>query len=185
MAYVVIFNRSRELQRIELGESNTFGRSSSCDIWIDDLNVSRRHCKVERTKSGWMLLDLDSTNGTWLEAARVRRYTLRDGETFYIGDARIVFHADQWIENRPADPTEAMEASRVMAKIDANAETTVTGGNGRPLPNPAATVASDSRAPRRHDPANPVPFRRPPARPIVKAPRSGGLLGLRLWRGAV
>lgn len=174
MAYVAVFIPGLPSQRIELRESNMFGRSSSCGVWIDEPNVSRQHCKLQQDGAKWVLIDLDSTNGTWLDAARVRRYVIRDGETFYIGDARIVFHADQRVENRPADPNEASHFAQMLPHEDTNADTIVCARAGRPLPAARATIAGSGKA--RH-PANSIAFRRPPARPIIKDDHSGGWVG--------
>ncbi len=174
---MAIFIPGCEPNRVELRESNTFGRASSCEVWVNEPNVSRRHCTIERDGRRWMLIDLDSTNGTWLDAARVRRYALRDGETFYIGDSRIVFHADQWIENRPVDPHEASQFAQILPETDRNAETHMEMRAKRRLPTPAISVAGPRSKSDASLGANSIAFRRPPARPIVKSASSGGWVG--------
>ena len=189
MAYVAIFINGSEVERHPLSDCSTFGRSSRCDVRLRDENVSREHCRIERNEFGeWTLLDMSSTNGTWLADARVKRYRLRDGETFYIGDARIVFHADRWIENRPTDPHEVSLAGKMIATARADeelSETRVLTPIGRPLPNARATVVIE-REPgdvsARIGPLVPLAFLRPPARPIVNKRRSGGWLSGALQR---
>ena len=44
----------------------TIGRDGGCDLVLADLSVSRRHARLERDGSGWLLTDLGSTNGTRL-----------------------------------------------------------------------------------------------------------------------
>jgi pSer/pThr/pTyr-binding forkhead associated (FHA) protein len=180
MPYVAVFiPGAAEPQRYELRESNVFGRSADSAVCVDDPNVSRRHCKLERAGNRWVLTDLDSTNGTWLDAARVKRYALRDGETFYIGDARVVFHADRWIEHRPTDPHEALSVaqvlatSRALATSQALADTTACDMSKRALPTPGATVAKRGQYRKAQGPRS-LAFRRPPAMPIVHDKRSGG-----------
>ncbi len=166
MAYVAVYatEADPEPQRFELNECAVFGRSSGNDVWVDDPNVSRQHCKLERVDGRWMLFDLGSTNGTWLDAARVRRYALKDGETFYIGDTRIVFHTDQRFEHRPADPHEARSASMVLESCEASLVAAAAGNLMRRLPEPRATVAGPCP---RADDKMPLAFRRPPATPMV------------------
>ena len=172
MAYVAVFTSGAEPQRIELRESNVFGRSGDNGVCVDDPNVSRRHCKLERVSGGeWVLTDLGSTNGTWLDAARVGRYALRDGETFYIGDARVVFHADRWIEHRPADPHEALSVAQVLTTSRALAETRPLDASTRALPTPRATVAKRGQYRQAKGPRS-LAFRRAPAMPIVHDARS-------------
>jgi ABC transport system ATP-binding/permease protein len=48
----------------------TVGRSDSCDIAVDDPQVSRRHLRIA-FQDGWVLTDLDSTHGTWVGGERV------------------------------------------------------------------------------------------------------------------
>jgi pSer/pThr/pTyr-binding forkhead associated (FHA) protein len=185
MPYVAIFARGAEPQRYPLGETTVFGRSSDVDVRVDDPNVSRRHCKLERLDGSWVLSDLGSTNGTWLDAARVKRYALRDGESFYLGDARVVFHADLYIEHRPVDPNEAHELSRVLEQKRARMETVVPAGSGgtmrRALPCARATVVTRERV-KRTGAAKSLAFQRPPAMPLVRDARCGGLLHMVLKR---
>jgi Domain of unknown function (DUF1707)/FHA domain len=47
------------------------GRDASCDLAIPDMTVSRRHATLERTADGWLLTDLESTNGTRVNGWRV------------------------------------------------------------------------------------------------------------------
>src|SRR5688500_13319343 len=175
MPYVAVFIRGAvEPQRFDLRDSNVFGRAGDNGICVDDPNVSRRHCTLARGSGGeWVLTDLDSTNGTWLDAARVRRYALRDGETFYIGDARVVFHADRWIEHRPADPHEAVSAAQVISQSRKLADTRTRDVSKRPLPSPRATIARRGQY-RQAKGLQSLAFRRAPAMPIVQGECAGG-----------
>ena len=48
------------------------GRSEECDIQLDDTKVSRKHARVARREDGaWYVEDLGSTNGTYLDRAKV------------------------------------------------------------------------------------------------------------------
>jgi len=53
-------------------EQFSIGRDASCDLAIADMTVSRRHATLERTEDGWLLTDLESTNGTRVNGWRVR-----------------------------------------------------------------------------------------------------------------
>lgn len=52
----------------------TIGRDAACDLLLADPSVSRWHAVLKRCASGWMLDDLGSTNGTWLNGWRVREF---------------------------------------------------------------------------------------------------------------
>jgi hypothetical protein len=69
------------------------GRSRECDLRVDDGNVSRRHFElVHESPSGWVVVDLGSTNGTEVNGHRVQRRTaLDDGDRITIGSTELVF----------------------------------------------------------------------------------------------
>jgi pSer/pThr/pTyr-binding forkhead associated (FHA) protein len=174
MAYVTVFTPGAQPQRHTLRECNVLGRSSANDIPVSECNVSRHHCRIERIDGQWMLIDLDSTNGTWLDEARVRRYALRDAETFYVGAARIVFYSENRVEHRPADPHEASRSARLLETAETLADTLAEVQSARPLPMAGATIVGRNRHHRRHDAPRSLAFRRPPAQPIIKLEPSGG-----------
>jgi pSer/pThr/pTyr-binding forkhead associated (FHA) protein len=181
MPYVAVFAPGAgEPRRYPLSDATvSFGRSSGNDVCIDDPNVSRRHCTLSRADGRWVLHDLGSTNGTWLDAARVKRYALRDGETFYVGDARVVFHIDQYVEHRPLDPNEAQELAKVLeqkrARVEAILSHALCPSSRRTLPQPRATVVTRHR-PHRAAPLKSLAFQRPPAMPLVRDRRGESLV---------
>jgi hypothetical protein len=65
------------------------GRGAGSRLVLDHETVSRRHAQVRRTEDGWEILDLDSTNGTWVNGWRVERATLRPGDVVHLGDVRV------------------------------------------------------------------------------------------------
>jgi hypothetical protein len=72
------------------------GRDGSCDITIDDANISRRHAQLSQDVAGtWKLTDLDSTNGTRLNDKPVATALLRDGDQIAIGVTVLEFREDR------------------------------------------------------------------------------------------
>ena len=67
-----------------------FGRGSDADIRVEDAGVSRRHCEV-RLSVPPVLVDLGSTNGTWVKGERVREFQLAADTDFTIGNTVIQF----------------------------------------------------------------------------------------------
>lgn len=69
----------------------TIGRNKKNDIQIDNLAVSNFHAKVERSGDNYVLEDLNSTNGTYLNENKIDKRELQDGDTAYIGKHSLTF----------------------------------------------------------------------------------------------
>jgi hypothetical protein len=71
------------------------GRMPECDVTAADPNVSRRHAEVRpaEDRSGYILADLGSTNGTRLNGTSVRSAKLSPGDEIGVGSTRIRFEA--------------------------------------------------------------------------------------------
>jgi pSer/pThr/pTyr-binding forkhead associated (FHA) protein len=67
------------------------GRSPECDIFLDDVTVSRRHALVIRSGHGSTIEDLGSLNGTYVNRRRVEKAQLEDGDEVQIGKYRLTF----------------------------------------------------------------------------------------------
>ena len=72
-------------------ESTTVGRSPDCDIFLDDVTVSRRHALVKRNKDQFFIEDQGSLNGTFVNRRRVEAGGLEDGDEVQIGKYRLTF----------------------------------------------------------------------------------------------
>ena len=68
------------------------GRGSQCNVVLDDGESSTEHCRLEITESGVKVVDLNSTNGTLLNGARISESMAHEGDVIGIGGAiaRIV-----------------------------------------------------------------------------------------------
>ena len=74
------------------GDQFSIGRDASCDLAIADVTVSRRHAQLERSADGWLLIDLESTNGTRINGWRVRgKVPVRAGNLVSFGNLEAVF----------------------------------------------------------------------------------------------
>ncbi len=70
----------------------TIGRSGSNDILINDALASRRHARIERRGGRFIITDLGSANGTFVNERRIRHHPLRDGDRIRIGRSQLTFH---------------------------------------------------------------------------------------------
>jgi DNA-binding NtrC family response regulator len=100
-----------------------------CDIVIDDVRMSRKHARIERSITGWQFQDLQSRNGFFVNGrgfARGERVPLPDGAVIRIGDTLMVFRScppplDDRVDS-PVFPGASPAASAVRRRIDALAE---------------------------------------------------------------
>ncbi len=82
----------REMLEMALRQGHTLiGRSTLCDVRIDSSTVSRRHALISYTVGGAILVDLNSTNGTFVDGRPIRRHELQPGETIEIGGTSIEY----------------------------------------------------------------------------------------------
>jgi pSer/pThr/pTyr-binding forkhead associated (FHA) protein len=74
----------------ELREAHlVIGRSSTCELVLADDTVSRRHAELRIQDGCWLLRDLGSSNGTWVNGRRVLEAEVRPGDLLHLGGAEI------------------------------------------------------------------------------------------------
>lgn len=78
------------------GPVTVIGRGAEADIVVDDPGVSRRHAEVRVDGGRIRVVDLDSTNGTYVDGERVRTGDLTDGSRITVGRTRIVVRMGAW-----------------------------------------------------------------------------------------
>ena len=69
----------------------TAGRHPESDIFLDDITVSRRHAEIVAGPSGFVLRDVGSLNGTYLNRERIDEAPLANGDELQIGKFKLVF----------------------------------------------------------------------------------------------
>ncbi len=69
----------------------TIGRDPACDLTLDSPLVSRHHARLERAGPTHILIDLGSTNGTYVNSQRIDRQALRVGDIVQIGPYRLTY----------------------------------------------------------------------------------------------
>lgn len=123
------------------------GRADYNDVVVPDPSVSTSHAKLQRREGVWVLVDLDSTNGTFVDGERVKGETpLAPGAMVRLGDVQLVF-----------EPTD-------------DAHGVAKGGGTQVLKTPhslAPSVSSPPSAPPRSSP--PPPPKAPPAPKVPPA----------------
>ena len=75
------------------------GRSAESTVPLNDTNVSRRHAEIRSRGEGadmsWILVDLGSTNGTYVNGTQVQSLPLTSGDQIQIGKFRLTFTCQQ------------------------------------------------------------------------------------------
>ncbi len=110
------------------GEASV-GRAPECDVFLDDEGVSRRHAMVLRRDGVWLLVDVGSTNGTYIGGERTDVHTLEDGDQIHLGSGTIVqfrfqdpreveFHALMQTFKVQDPLTEALNRRAFLAELD-------------------------------------------------------------------
>jgi pSer/pThr/pTyr-binding forkhead associated (FHA) protein len=73
-----------------------FGRSAQCDIPVADDNTSRQHCQIRKWAGKYVVEDLQSKNGTYVNGSKVvKEHALADGDLITIGDTTILFKSEK------------------------------------------------------------------------------------------
>jgi phosphoserine phosphatase RsbU/P len=148
-------------QRVALRGRTTIGRAEDSDVRLPDRSLSRRHAEILQRRDGCYLVDLGSTNGTYLNGARVpQESALHDGDVITVGEVTIVYHSGgtdpSLLAPVPAPEGEWHEPTRLTSREPPP----------RPAPLPRAPTAERSipltdivhRATRRHETEQSAPL---------------------------
>ena len=73
------------------GELVTAGRHPDSDIFLDDVTVSRRHVELRRDGDQYVVRDVGSLNGTYVNRQRIEERILVDGDELQVGKYKLVF----------------------------------------------------------------------------------------------
>lgn len=72
-------------------DATSIGRNPQCDIFLNDMTVSRLHATIEHTKDAYIIRDEQSYNGVWVNNVSVDQKVLEQGDFVQIGRFGFVF----------------------------------------------------------------------------------------------
>ncbi len=99
----VLDHKNRRREKIFDQAVITLGAMSDNDLVVNEETVSRFHCKVIQDQNGYTLVDLDSTNGTFINRVRIREAFLKSGCTVQLGKYELKFYfADEKVPVVPS-----------------------------------------------------------------------------------
>jgi hypothetical protein len=82
-----------------LDEPVTIGRSAEANLQIADTLISRVHCVIRADDDKFVIHDLNSRNGTWVNGAKIKQVTLQLGDIIKVGDTWLTFESHRAVEN--------------------------------------------------------------------------------------
>jgi pSer/pThr/pTyr-binding forkhead associated (FHA) protein len=92
VASLVVRSGPQAGDRFDLhGRVTRLGRHPDSEISLDDISVSRRHAEIECQESEYVLRDMGSMNGTYVNQRRVDSVVLAQGDEILIGRFRLIF----------------------------------------------------------------------------------------------
>ena len=93
MATLNVFCKDQLMDLVPLpaGEKCIIGRDTACDVVLDEKIVSFHHAKIESHGKAFLLTDLNSTNGTFVNGKKTYTIWLNDGDSIALGNHTLLF----------------------------------------------------------------------------------------------
>jgi hypothetical protein len=163
MPFVIVRSGPRSGERIELVGELVVGRENA-DLTVQDEEVSRRHLAVRPHEDGVELEDLGSTNGTFVDGARLSAVVVvSSGARVTLGETELE------IEVEEPEPEIDPSATRLRDRPPERDATIVRPAPVPAAPPPDATIAGAPVPPRPPAPPAPAPAQPPRAAPAPAA----------------
>ncbi len=94
-AHLVSVSDSMLGRRFILNGSAVMGRGVECDVSLVDAGVSRHHARLHENAGGWIIEDLSSRNGVWVNGSRIAApVTLNSNDCVSVGPFLLLFEPD-------------------------------------------------------------------------------------------
>ena len=96
IARLYLTNPISNVRSIELLPGMIIGRSRECDIFLEDLSVSRHHAAIHEIAHGrYEIVDNHSATGTFINGNPITRCSLNEGDQIQIGNTTFTFRSSQ------------------------------------------------------------------------------------------
>ncbi len=100
--------------------SQTLGRKSEQDIVLDDPSISSLHAQITKEDDEWKIINLLSSNGTFLNGKKISISPLKDGDKIHLGQAEFIFKTsteDQSSKNKKTERSSSFSLLLITAVI--------------------------------------------------------------------
>jgi len=92
LGWLVIRSGSRAGREFRLGVSSDIGRDAQrCDVVVDDTAISNQHARIRLEADQFILYDLASSNGTFVNDVQVQKQALHDSDEIRMGTTTFAF----------------------------------------------------------------------------------------------
>lgn len=99
--------------QLQKGNSLTIGRRKKNNVIINDMAVSGHHAKIDSVGDGYVLIDLQSRNGSFVNELLISSHWLKNGDVINIGEHFLVFNYSD-LEKVPGEATDELEGTVVL-----------------------------------------------------------------------
>ena len=100
----------------------TLGRHPANTLRLADREVSKEHACIERAGNTYLVKDLGSSNGTYVNGRRIREHRLKDGDEITLGNSRLTFRSGDLLTSTGSPGVtvlaSAQAAPAFLAQID-------------------------------------------------------------------
>jgi len=121
IAWLAITPPEAPPSEFRLGDKARIGRHPANTLRVAARELSKEHAEIVRQSGDYWLVDLNSSNGTFVNGRRVTRFKLKDGDEISLGGTAIVFHTGVPTAKVPAPAVTMVQefAPQVLASVRA------------------------------------------------------------------
>lgn len=91
-AYLKVIRGAADSPKYPLGKETTIGRAHTNHVVLKEARISRQHAVIRQAGKEFVIEDLQSSNGVYVNSEKVKEHVLSDGDQIRIGDFTMEFH---------------------------------------------------------------------------------------------
>ncbi len=134
----------------EVNDFISIGRDSGQMVVLDDPFISRRHTRIEKKKDHYVLKDMSSRNGTFLNGNKIFSALLKDQDRIQVGKTEFTFSSKMFQKNwkvfsRSLNPEWSKQLSRIPSMAQTNFPVLILGPSGAGKEHLAQMIHSQSQ----------------------------------------